>query len=48
MMTQQPDDDAIATMAREAKARADRATPGPWEWSVATLDERDRLRGNAE
>ena len=30
MMTQPPDLAAIATLAREAKARADRATPGPW------------------
>ena len=37
MMTQPPDLDAIATLAREAKARADRAAPGPWEWSFATL-----------
>ena len=30
MMTQPPDLDATSTLAREAKARADRATPGPW------------------
>ncbi len=24
--------DAISALAREAKERADKATPGPWEW----------------
>lgn len=31
-MTQKINLDAIAALAREAKARADRATPGPWKW----------------
>ena len=31
-MTQKINLDAIAARASEAKARADRATPGPWKW----------------
>ena len=31
-MTQKIDLDAYAALAREAKVRADRATPGPWKW----------------